>query len=254
MPSPFPGMNPYLEQDDVWQDFHQRFATFAAGIIGAQVGAEYIVRIEEHLYIHELPDESGRLLGRADVGVSVRSGGDTGGGAGTLIAPAEVRLPAVDVERDAYIEIRGRAGRQLVTVVELLSPSNKRRGADREQYLSKRAQLLSSGTHLVEIDLLRGGPRLPPTDMPDCDYYALVSRAEERPRAGFWPIRLRDRLPEIPVPLRSPDADARLNLEDLLHRIYDDARYANYLYEGEPQPPLSPSDATWARQLAQSIG
>ena len=253
MPSPFPGMHPYLEQEEVWLDFHQRFATFAAGAIGAQVGSEYIVKIEERLYIHELPDEPRRFLSRSDVGVSRPVPESSGGG--VLTAPVEVQLPAADVERDAYIEIRTRAGRHLVTVVELLSPSNKHPGGHREQYLHKRGEILASGTHLVEIDLLRGWPRMPLTNLPECDYYVLVSRAEDRPRAGLWPIRLRDPLPAVSIPLRGPDAAARLDLQDLLNRIYDDARYQTYIYDGEPEPLLPPAEAEWARQvIASALG
>ena len=104
--------------------------------------------------------------------------------------------------------------------------------------------------HFVEIDLLRGGPRMPWLDMPACDYYAVVSRFEERPeRAGFWPIRLRERLPEIPIPLRQGDADARLDLQQVLHRIYDAAGYAYHIYSGPPEPLLAAEDAAWAQQF-----
>ena len=119
----------------------------------------------------------------------------------------------VDVEHLSFVEIRDRQGRDLVTVIELLSPTNKRPGPDREQYLAKRRQLLASGVHLVEIDLLRGHPRLPLDDLPPCDYYVMVSRAEERPQAGLWPLGLRDPLPPIPVPLRAADPDASLDLQ-----------------------------------------
>src|SRR6202011_1559181 len=110
-------------------------------------------------------------------------------------------LPLQDIERVPFLEVRDRQGRELVAVIELLSPSNKRPGEDREQYLAKRRELLRSPAHLVEIDLLRGGPPMPLEDRPVCDYSVLVSRAERRPVAAFWPLRLRDRLPVIPIPL-----------------------------------------------------
>jgi len=134
-------------------------------------------------------------------------------------------------------------------VLELLSPSNKRGGPDREQYLTKRKRLLASDAHLVEIDLLRGGQPMPPQDRPDCDYSVLVSRAEARPRAGFWPIGLRQPLPAIPVPLRRPDEFARIDLQEILHHVYDVAGYEDFLYDGQPGPPLEPNDAEWARAL-----
>ena len=123
----------------------------------------------------------------------------------------------------------------------MLSPSNKNPGPDREQYLSKRRRLLAASVHLVELDLLRGGPRLPIDDLPECDYYVLVSRMEERPHVGLWPIGIRDPLPKMPIPLRDPDPDAHVDLKAVLDRVYDAAGYFAYLYEGTPQPPLDPA-------------
>ena len=161
MPSPFPGMNPYLEQEDVWHDFHERFIPFLATILGGQLRPRYIVKIDKHIYVHESEVESRRLVGRADVSVGKSLGRSTpepvsGTAAGVLEAPARVRLPAVDHERLSFVEIRDRRDRELVTVIELLSPTNELPGPDREQYLAKRMELLHGPVHLVEIDLLRG--------------------------------------------------------------------------------------------------
>jgi hypothetical protein len=243
-------MNPYLEQDDVWHDFRERFLPAAAEVIGAQVQPDYIIKIDEHVYVHELPAESRRLLGRADLGVTAVRPVLTPlpMTVGLLDAPARIRLPAVGIEGESFIEIRDRRSRELVCVIELLSPANMRPGPDREQYLAKRGQLLSSPAHLVEIDLLRSGDPMPSEGRPNCAYSVAVSRVEDRPVAGFWPIGLRDPLPDIPIPLRHPHPDARLDLQGLLHRIYDAAGYAYYLYEGSPAPALAPDDAEWARQ------
>jgi hypothetical protein len=159
----------------------------------------------------------------------------------------------VDVERHSYLEIRDRENRQLVTVLELLSPSNKRPGRDRDQYEDKRNALLSGTANFVEIDLLRGGPRMPMQDLPACDYCVLVSRVKPRPIADCWPIRLRDPLPVIPVPLRPDDQDARLDLQAVLHRLYDAAGYEVYIYGGQPDPPLPAVDVAWARQLLPQV-
>ena len=249
-----PGMNPFLEQEDAWHDFHERFIPFVATVVGSQLRPRYIVKIDEHIYVHELPAESRRWVGRADLSVGRRSPETAheptlGALTSLLEAPARVRLPAVDRERLSYVEIRDRRDRELVTVVELLSPANKHPGPDREQYLAKRMELLNSSVHLVEIDLLRGGPPLPAADRPDCAYSILVSRAESRPDAEFWPVSLRKRLPEIPIPVRAPDSDARLDLQAVLNQIYDDAGYAEYIYDGEPRPRLGEDDAEWVRQF-----
>lgn len=138
-----------------------------------------------------------------------------------------------------------------ITAEELLSPANKRPGADRDQYLAKRHEVLASSAHLVEIDLLRGGQRPPVDDPPACDYRVLVSRAEERPRVGIWPLRLTDRLPVVPIPLRAPDPDAELDLQTTLHEIYDKARYQTYIYDSQPDPPLTPGEEAWTRELLE---
>jgi Protein of unknown function (DUF4058) len=251
MPSPFPGMNPYIERASVWHDFHERWIPHAADLIGAQVLPRYFVRIDEQMYIHMLPLEERRFVGRGDVLVSALTPARTGTVATTpvLEAPAEVGVPVIDTEGLSFLEIRDRDSLELVTVVELLSPSNKYAGPDREQYLAKARKLQQNWVHFVEIDLLRGGPRMPWLDMRACDYCAVVSRYEQRPKADFWPIQLRDRLPEIPIPLRHGDADARLDLQQALHRIYDAAGYAYHIYSGPPEPPLSAADAAWAKTL-----
>ena len=199
-----------------------------------------------------------RLVGRADVSVErviseaahepIRETAT-----GVLEAPVQVRLPAIDRERLSFVEIRDRRDQALVAVLEVLSPANKYLGPDREQYLAKRIEILNWPAHLVEIDFLRGGPPLPADDRPDCAYSVLVSRVEGRPNAAFWPIALRERLPVIPVPVRAPDSDARLDLQAVLDRIYDDAGYGDYIYEGKPHPRLESDDGDWARQLLQDV-
>jgi Protein of unknown function (DUF4058) len=164
-----------------------------------------------------------------------------------LEAPSEVFLVAQDIERVPFLEVRDRRSRKLITLLELLSPSNKRGGPDRDRYLAKRNRMLASEAHFVEIDLLRGGQPMSPEDRPDCDYSVLVSPAEARPRAGFWPIALRQRLPIIRIPLRRLEEFARLDLQEILHHVYDAAGYEDFLYEGQPEPSLSSEDAAWAR-------
>lgn len=260
MPSPFPGMNPYLEQDGVWHDFHERAIPLLAEQLGARLGTRYIVRIDEHVYIHERSIETRQFLGRPDLSVVDRGSGRAServavGAAVSTVAPAVVRLPNVDVERLSYLQVFDRTERRLVTVIELLSPANKRRGSDREQYLAKRSALLVTPAHLIEIDLLRGGPPLPMDDVPASDYRVLVSRAESRPEAQVWAFNLRDVIPTIPVPLSEPDSDVWLDVRAAIDHIHDAARYALYIYDSPPQPPLSADDLAWCESiLARSAG
>ncbi len=254
MPSPFPGTNPYLEQAAHWQDFHTEFLTTIRRTLTPQVGPNYFVQLEEHIYIHDMPPAPRSLVGRADVPVAVSRAADGVGIAmGVLEAPAEVELPEQDEERIRFLEIRDRRGRELVAVIELLSPSNKRSGEDRDLYLAKRREILRSPAHLVEIDLLRGWTPMPVRNRPPCDYSVMVSRAERGPKAGFWSIGLRERLPVIPVPLRLEDGDVRIDLQGALNSAYEAAAYERFIYEEMPEPALFPEDAAWAERFRPAL-
>jgi hypothetical protein len=164
-------------------------------------------------------------------------------------SPVTLTLPAVELARESWLEVRDRRDRRVITAVELLSRGNKDRAEHREAYLAKRNEILAGRVHLIEIDLLRGGERPSIPSLPACDYYALVSRCEHRPNMSFWPIGLRERLPVIAVPLSGADPNAQLDLQRALDDAYDAARYDKYIYAEEPQPPLSADDAEWARQF-----
>jgi hypothetical protein len=240
-------MNPYFEQAAHWLDFHHEFLSALRRLLVPQVGPKSIVQLEEHVYIHDLPPQPRRRVGRAEVSLTRTGGGAMGvAGVGLLEAPAEVWLPEQEVEGVPYLEVRDRLGRELVTVIALLSPSNKRAGDDRLAYLARRRELVRSTIHLVEIDLLRGGVPMPEEGRPACDYSVMVSRAEKRPAADFWPIRLRDRLPVIPIPLRPPEESVAVDLQEVLHRTHDGPGYEHFIYRGSPEPGLSPEDAAWA--------
>jgi Protein of unknown function (DUF4058) len=214
MPSPFPGMNPFLERASLWPDFHIEFLTTLRRLLAPQVGPRYFVQIEQHIYLRDRTPQ-----------------------------------PRLDVEKVRYLEVRDLEGRELVTVIELLSPSHKRAGDSRESYQAERRERLGSPAHLVEIDLLRGWTPMPQEGRPECDYSVMVSRAEKRRAADFWPIRLNDRLPVIPIPLRPPDDAVPVDLQEALHRAYDGPGYEHFIYSGSPEPNLSPKDAAWARQF-----
>lgn len=249
MPSPFPGMNPYLEQDDSWEDFHHNLLTRAQEALNAQVGPDYLVKVESRIYIRALSEHERQFFGRADVAISAFNESGAGAAVASIAAPVELILPEVEYVRESWLEVRDRRDRRVITVIELLSPSNKKRGPDRDAYLSKRNVVLGSQTNLVEIDLRRGGERPALPVLPDCDYYVLVSPYEQRPRTGFWPIGLRDRLPSVPVPLAAHDSPASLDLQAVLDETYDAAGYGKYIFAESPEPPLAPGDAAWARQF-----
>lgn len=253
MPSPFPGMNPYLEQPRVWLGFHAQFIAAISQALNARLGESYLALVEEQIYIHEVDENVVKIAGRADVGLTGSGGGrddrETGVATGVLALPLRVIVPFAEAEALARVEVRTREGDELVTVIELLSPTNKKAGWNRDQYLAKRALLLNSEAHLVELDLLRGWERMPMEEAVASDYRILVSRAESRPAANLWPVALREPLPALAVPLRDPGEDVRIELQVLLHQVYDAAAYRKLIYQQAPVPPLSPADAAWAAEL-----
>lgn len=248
MPSTFPGMDPYIESSDLWPDFHANMITAVQAVLNARLPERFVAGIELHVWIHE-PDAATRTQLRApDVHVAYQ-----GAAKGTVVAaPTTIVLPITESETQGFIQIVDRHERRIVTALELLSPSNKTAGPDREAYLAKRNEFLNGGVSLVEIDLLRGGPRLPLGEPPPevRAYYVLVCRAWERPRAGFWSIGLRDPLPDIPVPLDPDVAEILLPLRPCIDRVYQDARYATRLrYEETVTPRLRRPDAAWVKEV-----
>ena len=193
-------------------------------------------------------------MGRADDAVILAADDRRGGSNGTAVALLEptTRMSvgdAVDVERHRYLEIRTGKGDRLVTVVEVLSPSNKRRPEDRRVYEHKRDTLLRNGVSVLQVDLLRGGPRLLPEKADPHDYNAMLVRGERRSVADVWLWSLRDRLPTLPVPLAEGDTDVTLDLQAALDTVYDATNLAPFLYGEDPDPPLAGEDAAWAAGL-----
>ena len=253
MPSPFPGMNPYLEKPDLWPDFHDRFLVYAAELLSQQLGVDFFVRLAEHVFVSDSGEENGRTFHAVISSVNGNPVPPAGSTVATVPAPAVVILPS-DYERDRlnYLEVRDRRDRRVVTVVELISPSNKKPGRDRAQFEAKRRAFLAGDVNYVELDLLRGWPRMAWAEMPPCDYCVAVSRPEDRPRVDFWPLGLRGPLPIIPIPIQAGRIEPTLPLQVLLHRVYDAAQYARDIYSTPPVPPLPPADAAWAEEIARA--
>jgi hypothetical protein len=255
MPSPFPGMNPYLEQKRVWRGFHDRFVLALSDALAPQVNPHFIVEIEEYLFIHEPSAEERLRVGDSDVSLSRVFPPATAPLASeqiALAAPRQIRISTeMEIERHRYLEVRTIDDREIIAVIEVLSPTNKLPSKDRDQYLGKRHAILQSRAHFIEIDLLRDGPKMPAEDQPECDYGVLVSSSQGRPNAGYWPIMLRDPLPTIPIPLRDPLPSAHLDLQAILHSVYDRAFYKNHIYRSMPEPPLADADCVWAEEIVK---
>lgn len=253
MPSPFPGMNPFIEKAELWRDFHTAFLTFFRSALMPQVVPKYVVRIEQHIYVDEPQAERPRVR-IADIDVSrergKRSALRNGHSAAAVLTPAtKLRVPQPEKRKVGYLAIRAAGGSRILTVIELLSPSNKDANKDQRSYLVKRGELLAGDANFVEIDLLRGGMRMPISGLGECDYYTMVSRTKERPRVDVCRVRLRDRLPVIPIPLEPGVPEPSVDLQAVVDRVYDEAGYEYAIYDEPPEPPLSASDAAWARKL-----
>ena len=249
MQPPFPGMDPYLEAPDLWPDVHASLAFAMRDQLQPHLSPRYTAALIPYVAFEAIEIAPARLA-VPDVGIFEhdRSGP---AGAATTIAPAPLTgMVAMEVPtRYQRIEIRAVGGDTLVTVIELLSPVNKRAGAESaDAYDRKRRELLRSEAHLLEIDLLRAGRRPAfTTPLPEAPYFIFLSRRERRPLVEIWPLSLRGPIPVIPVPLRAPDADVSLDLTEALRRVYISARYDLRIdYRQTPPPPeLPPDDAAW---------
>ncbi len=256
MPSPFPGMDPYLETPRRWQHFHNDLAAEIQSQLNRALDPRYAAWLTAYAAYETVEIARPRAI-QPDVAVwklPHRDGQQRGGAALLTIAPAPV-LSAIPLEVPVQryrVELRTVAGEELVTVIEILSPANKRAGHDdRAEYLRKRRDLLRSAVHLLEIDLLRGGERPPLEEpVPPSPYVITLSRAERRPVVEVWPLALAAPLPVLPVPLLEPDADAPLDLGAAVASVYERGPYARTIdyREPPPPPPLASDEAAWVEE------
>lgn len=248
MASPFPGMDPYLENPELWSAVHSRLIVAVADELVDHLSEKYRVEVEKRVYCSS--DDESLLVGVPDVAVA--TGRSTTGRTGSTtislpVQPERVTVPLAEEVTERYLEIREVATGMVVTVIELLSPKNKRPGEGRIAYLRKRHQVLASVSHLVEVDLLRGGTSLPMSGEHFSDYRILVSRAGRRPVADLYGFSLQQPIPPFPVPLLPGEEEPILELQPLLNRVYEKGRYHLAIDYGQPPvPPLGEDDAQWA--------
>jgi hypothetical protein len=252
-------MDPYLEAPGLWPDVHARLMSIFAEQLAPLLAPKYVAELETQVIIDRVWDEPPRIQGvLPDVTITEldsprpdSSGRETATAVSTAPAPLRMAIPMSVPTRLISVYIRQRETDRLVAVIELLSPVNKRSGDGRREYLEKRATFLDTGVHLIEIDLLRQGPRMPlEGTLPDSAYLVVVSNAYERPACDVWPIGLRQPLPTLMVPLVRPDPPVPLDIGQALRTAYERARYDLRVdYASAPTPPLSPADAAWATTL-----
>ena len=243
MPSRFPGVDPYIEWENFWQDFHSSFVTYWRDAIIDALPDHYSARMNERVNLIEYKPGYGKLIG-PDVAIAYREtawqtwSGPSDLSSDSAVATLEpVTLPITiesEESRETFIEIYHRPDEQLVAVLELLSPTNKS-GTDRVRYLDKRLAILHQDVHLVELDFLLSGQRLPVDGtLPPGDFYATVSRFTNRPYCDIYAWTLRDHLPAIPIPLLPPDGDLRCDLAAVFAQTFARGRYDRTLRYGPP--------------------
>src|SRR3990172_12478739 len=251
MSHPFPGMNPWLESSLFWHSVHQSLIVALRDELAPLLRPRYFVAIETHTSIAVSPDAP--LQSRQPDVTVVNRGGPAGAAAPTT-EPAPyltVELPIAEPIEEGYLEVRVVPTGEVITVIELLSHSNKQPGRDREGYLQKRETLLDSSVHFVEIDLLHAGPSMPHTEKAVGSHYRLFIRRSERPpEARLYPFSVRQPIPTFPLPLRPDDVEPTVDLGALLQGVYDRAGYDLVVrYNQPPHPPLVEDDAAWAAAL-----
>ncbi|MGD9855652.1 MAG: DUF4058 family protein [Planctomycetaceae bacterium] len=265
MPSPFPGMDPYLEAH--WGDVHSSLVLYARDMLRQQLPRDLYARVEERVFVETDDDVPGvrvpdvRIVEHhrtPDFGSPGAAQADEEGGVATITAPEPEILELSDEPiTERFIEIRDAStGHRIVTVIEVLSLANKHPGEGREAYLRKQSEHREAGVSLVEIDLLRSGTTTLPAAFRrfrvtrSTPYRVSVWRGTKPNRVEFYAISLRQPLPSIRIPLRETDEDVRLDLQALLIQTYENGSYALTTdYKQSSDPPLSEEDAAWAAKL-----
>ncbi len=254
MSSPFPGMDPYLEDPALWPDVLARLISVSAELLLPTLRPDYFVQIEERVYVTTFDDPGGQVY-VPDLAIAPVTKFPRGIGGSTAIAiddAVEIAQAWEPIRKERYLAVKDRHSQDVITVIEILSPANKVPGSQsRASYLEKRQDFVESSTHFVEIDLLRGGERLPWLNGPyRFDYVAHATTVAGRPLGRMWPMRLEQRLKVIGIPLQDGEAPVPLDLQQVLNTAYERAGYDLIVdYSQPPVPPLSEAQRAWANEV-----
>lgn len=256
----FPGMDPYLEHPQFWTSVHSRLIVYFSDQLQPQLLPRYVASIEERLFV-EGPDRNIVPDLRVERTASSARVPTT---RGTALAdePVVVRMPELEIH-ETFIEILDRStGLEVVTVIEVVSPSNKSSGPGRDSYRTKQQEVRASRAHLVEIDLLRNGEHVLAVgewlarERGVYDYLACVNRAQGlRDNYELYFRTLREPLPKIRIPLADGDPDVRLDVQAALHQAWEAGRYPYRIdYHVPCVPALASGDQAWADELIRTAG
>ncbi len=276
MPSPFPGMDPYLESPAIWPDFQHSFAVGLSTDLNHTLPSPYYARLgmRPELGIVDADRPGPRIVPDVAVAVDLRHHAE--GGVAVMERARAGLSPSIElsvqtgIQRHHFVEIRDPSqGHKLITLIEILSPANKRKGPDRDAYEAKQREILNSEVSLIEIDLLRRGDRVyayPDLKamierfQPTPTYLVLVNRSWRRGMDRLddqvFPVGLREWLPYIPIPLKEEETEIPLDLQFVFQRVYEGGPYRRGAvdYFRPPDPPLPDSDAEWASELLRAQG
>jgi Protein of unknown function (DUF4058) len=263
----FPGMDPYLEHPQLWPGFHHTLITYIRDYLRPLLRPRYIAAVEDRVYLEGAVREIGPDVwvrrGQAKSRTLPRSSTRSPLAILEEETPLLVKVPALEVHEGYITILDRRSGQKVVTVIEVVSPTNKYAGPGRKLYKTKQRELLASDVHLVEIDLLRRGPhvlaipkRTARREAGDYDYLSCVNRAKEcRDEYELYPARLRGKLPRILVPLAGDDPDVKLEIQLVLAQTYDAGTYHERIDYSKPcMPRLSADDQAWADDLIRQAG
>lgn len=254
-------MDPYIEAPELWSDFHNDLASEIRAGLNQFIQPNYFARLTPYVTYETIEVGKKDQAIRPDIGVwhlhpSTRTEA-TIATATTAQAPVESRVELDIPLRLHSVEVRTTGTDELVTVIEILSPVNKRPSHDAfRDYQRKRRDLIRSDVHLLEIDLLRQGERPPLVDpVPEAPYYIVLSREDRRPYVAVWPVQLSTPLPTVPVPLREPDPDAPLALQEIVASVYERGAYARQIDYSQPPPPpaLTDEEGAWLDELLRAL-
>lgn len=263
--NPFPGINPYLEDPQLWPGVHHTFVSLLRAELNLSLPANYVADIGERVYVEKA--DTARAI-YPDVTISrplePSVSTSTAGGVALADAPLKVEFLPYPV-REPFVQIFSIKGgtRQLVTVIELLSPANKTPGAHgRELYLEKQRELLHSTTHLMEIDLLHYGehtvfaPRSALEGYKKWDYVVCLHKGGWGDGSAWvWLIALQERLPRVIVPLLEGDPDVVVDLQAVFNQVYQQGRYEIVVnYSAEPPVALGEEDRKWVDEVLKERG
>lgn len=261
MRSPFPGMNPYLESPTIWSSFHTRLLVAIADTLAPVLRPNYYVEVETRTYREEdsEDEEDEVLVGIPDAAVlsvtALRQSQESDIEATTTLTqkrPQPITLPMPVTLKERYLEVREIGTETVITVIEVLSPKNKRRGKGRTAYERKRSRILGSLSNLVEIDLLRANPPMTMLGHVQPTHYRIVvSRNEQRPQADLYGFNWSEPIPSFPLPLKPGELEPMVDLQSIVVGVCERAGYNERLnyQQPVPAPALSPAEQEWIDTL-----